>query len=121
MQRDRWFVPTSSDRCSLVVVIATLLFAVAFLPALAADEGSESVGEAAVAPRQEALPTEALSCEGTNWLALDDPAQGAMIECSYCDQEYCGCIPLPECVLVYSCSCSPLQCTRSCKHKDCVY
>jgi hypothetical protein len=121
MERDRWFGPTSSDRCPWAVVIATLLFVAVSLPAVADDVGSESVGNSAVLPGQEAVLSETVACGATSGLALDDPIVGAMVECTYCDQELCGCIALPECVLVYSCSCSPIECKRSCKHTNCVY
>lgn len=37
--------------------------------------------------------------------------------CSYCTQSACGCSPPPlGYTLSYSCSCSSLQCTRSCSY-----
>jgi hypothetical protein len=37
--------------------------------------------------------------------------------CGYCSQSRCGCAPAPlGYVLYYECSCSSIQCTRSCDY-----
>ena len=37
--------------------------------------------------------------------------------CSYCDLDACGCASRARCYIVFSCTCSPIQCTRSCDYK----
>lgn len=39
--------------------------------------------------------------------------------CRYCELPSCGCVENPYCVLIYSCSCSSISCTRSCQQTDC--
>ncbi len=42
-----------------------------------------------------------------------------VITCRYCDEDYCGCIANPYGTLIFSCSCSSIDCTRSCDNIDC--
>lgn len=44
---------------------------------------------------------------------------GELAFCRYCGMDYCGCIPLSYCTLIYSCSCSSIECKRSCSNVDC--
>lgn len=38
--------------------------------------------------------------------------------CSYCDQQACGCSsPPPGCILSFSCSCSSIDCSRTCDYQ----
>lgn len=50
-----------------------------------------------------------------------NPGSGDGGTCSsptYCEQEACGCsAPPSNCVLIFSCSCSSIQCTRSCDYE----
>lgn len=119
MQISRWFARVSRSRCIPVASMAVLMLSVAVLP-VAADVSGGANDEATTLSHEVPL-SDTLACEGPFALALGDPIPGDPFVCKHCDQEYCGCIPLPECVLVYSCTCSPIQCTRSCKHEDCVY
>jgi hypothetical protein len=73
-------------------------------------EGAETM-----TPAEDAKIAEApAQCEGELGVVL-----ATLKVCSYCTQDNCGCIPREECVLEYSCSCSPIQCTRSCQYRFC--
>lgn len=97
---------------SITWISVTLVSLLVLIPAMSASEvaieSTESLHEAIAAddPSVCAEP-----------LGLDTIAP--MI-CTYCDQEYCGCITIEGCALEYSCTCSPLQCTRSCRIVYCV-
>jgi len=48
----------------------------------------------------------------------EDPNPGGGSGGCYCGQTACGCQSPPSgCVLYFSCSCSPIQCTRSCSYE----
>lgn len=45
---------------------------------------------------------------------------GTKAFCHYCDLDLCGCIWIPNCTLVFECSCSELGCFRQCKNVNCI-
>jgi hypothetical protein len=55
---------------------------------------------------------------GVNGPFQNDPGDsGGSSSCSYCGQNQCGCAPPPlGYYLVSSCTCSSVQCSRSCDY-----
>ncbi len=53
---------------------------------------------------------------GTSGMMPCDPPHEI---CPYCDQDRCGCAaPTGSCILTFNCSCSSIDCQRSCDY-DC--
>ena len=95
-----------------LVLLASLL-GLGFASPAAAQETSATASE--VVTTVETMPhgEELGVCQG-------DAALTGMVACTYCNLDNCGCLVIERCTLVYSCTCSPIQCTRSCEYKFCV-
>lgn len=102
---------------ALVSMMALLVFLAGWglAPAISAQELSQQPG-GAVPPAAVASPAEdAGRCE-----AASSPFVTTTAFCWYCDADYCGCLTREDCILYYSCSCSSIDCRRSCSYGYCT-
>jgi hypothetical protein len=101
-------------RGAMISAVALVALAAGYIltPSVAAQEPSvQASGVAAPAER----PLQ----DGEPGLCQDDFGF-VQAACVWCDLDACGCIYIEGCVLYFSCTCSPIQCTRSCENKFCV-
>jgi len=84
-------------------------------PSVAAEGPSVEAGEAV------ATPAASMPQGEEPGLCAQAPlvTEAGIIGCTYCAQENCGCIAIEGCVLFYSCSCSSIDCKRTCQNKFC--
>jgi hypothetical protein len=98
------------------VVLLVLLLVVCW-PLSAAAQQASGTAEAPVASSSPAASSAQLQV--TLPIRPEQLLQSNVLVCRWCDLDYCGCIALSYCVLLYSCVCSSIDCEHTCVNVDC--
>lgn len=102
-----------------VLAVSLVLVMLPALPALGFAPNAEA-GEQSTEASPEMISASTASSQVDGPVQCNNRQIQPAVGCSYCNQDNCGCLEIEGCVLQYDCTCSPIQCTRSCRYLYCV-